>query len=780
MAGQALAGVEVRARKFFYFVVFPNPPISPGLPSLPSFWESFPTSMSVHFLLSTTLLNSLSPFWCRRCYPVIRKVKLFGMKTTRLIVGLLVSCGSGFAAAAEGDGRLRVLPYEVDGRAAGNLVYDHLAKIATEQLAKRAKGMETVVKREAIERRQAYVRQAIIDSFHGFPERTPLNPEIVGTLHRDNYSIEKIIFESRPGFHVTAVLYLPNDRKGKVPGVLVPCGHSQVGKAEEAYQRACILMARNGLAVLCYDPISQGERMQTLGDDGQILIPSSTEEHTNIGIGALLVGSNTAMIRVWDGMRCIDYLQSRPEIDGARIGVTGNSGGGTLSSYLMCLDGRIAAAAPSCYITSFQRLIETIGPQDAEQNFTGFIAAGLDMADFVEAMAPKPVLLCTATNDFFDIQGSWDTFREAKRFYGRLGFSERVDLIEFEDQHGFSMPRRVAAARWMRRWLLDAHEAITEPDFAVFKTEELQCSASGQIVHDRKRQTAYDLIAETEDGLAPKRQAAFDSADGGEWRKRVAQLIGAVDDPQPGPLQTVGNFTRPTCRYERILFKVGDLPIPGLLFMPKDESTDRLGGVVYVHGGGMAHDAGEGGPIEELAAGGYVILAIDPPGYGELAQTPQSTGGHERRFGSDWKTQFLAFHVGKTLVGMGTDAIRASGEILRRRDEVDPEKISLIGIGDGGVLALHAGAIDARFAAVVTKGAVHSYSAIAKSESSSQMLNLVVPGALRVYDLPLLTRSIGSRPVRHLLPADPMRQPFLRPPGGTDIRFTSILGAMLK
>src|SRR5206468_8526089 len=128
--------------------------------------------------------------------------------------------------------------------------------------------------------------------------------------------------------------------------------------------RACILMAKNGLAVLCYDPIGQGERLQLIDENKKPGIKGSTSEHTMIGVGALLVGQSTAGYRIWDGIRSIDYLVSRPEIDPMKIGCTGNSGGGTLTAYLMALDDRIVCAAPSCYIPSLERLFATIGPQD--------------------------------------------------------------------------------------------------------------------------------------------------------------------------------------------------------------------------------------------------------------------------------------------------------------------------------------------------------------------------------------------------------------------------------
>ena len=136
-----------------------------------------------------------------------------------------------------------------------------------------------------------------------------------------------------------------------------------------------------------------------------------------------------------------------------------------MTAYLMALDDRISVAAPSCYITSLERLFATIGPQDAEQNITGQVAAGMEHADYRHHAGAQADLLSVGTRDFFDIRGSWDTFREVKLIFGRLGFGERVDLFESDEEHGFTKPRRVATARWMRRWLLKQDEACRRAGF---------------------------------------------------------------------------------------------------------------------------------------------------------------------------------------------------------------------------------------------------------------------------------------------------------------------------
>src|SRR5262245_16744971 len=312
-----------------------------------------------------------------------------------------------------------------------------------------------------VQKRQQELKARFLEALGGVPEKTPLKARVVGKVQRDGYRIEKVIYESRPDHQVTASLYLP-EGKGPFPAVLMPIGHSAAGKADGSMQRAAILLAKNGIAAMPYDPIGQGERRQLLDDQGKPGIPSMTNEHTMIGVGALLTGRNTASYRIWDGIRSLDYLASRPEIDPKRLGCTGWSGGGTLTSYLIALDERTVAAAPSCYVTSLERLFATIGPQDAEQNITGQVAFGMEHADYLTMRAPRPTLICAAKRDFFDRQGTQTTFEEAKRVYGLMGHGERVDLFESDTTHGLPRSQREATLRWMRRWLLHTDDAPTE------------------------------------------------------------------------------------------------------------------------------------------------------------------------------------------------------------------------------------------------------------------------------------------------------------------------------
>ena len=634
----------------------------------------------------------------------------------------------------------------------------------------RRKAVEALATPEQFFERQKKLRADWLSTIGPFPERTPLNPRVVGSLDGPGYRIEKTIYESRPNHHVTANLYLPAAGKPPFPGILLPCGHSANGKAEKAYQAAAILLATHGFVVLSYDPIGQGERCQTLDDKGKPIV-SNTTEHTLVGVGALLTGLTTAGYRIWDGVRSLDYLASRPEVDPQRLGCTGNSGGGTMTTYLMAFDDRVAVAAPSCYITTLERLFATIGPQDAEQNFPGQVALGIEHADFIAMRAPKPTLVCTATKDFFDIAGSWTTFREAKRLYALLGHAERMDLFEFNDGHGFSKPRREAVLRWMRRWLQGIDDAPTEPaDLKLHSDAELQVSQSGQIVHDLKGITVWDLNLAQAKALAPQRETFWRDNPKEKCLAEVCRLAGirsrsrqsaessrqpersAASSPPPTPKtdnrkpitpSSVGTIERDGYLIEKLLVeRAGEMPVPALLFVPKPR-RGRLPGVLYVDGRGKAEDAKPGGAVEKLVLGGRVVLSIDVRGFGETLEKPPK----DAYFGTGIENPFLAMHVSRPLLGQRVEDTLAALDLLAERPEADAAKLSVVGIGKGGPIALHAAALDERLSEVTVERSIESWMDVVATPLGKDQLTQVVPGALTRYDLPDLVRAIAPRPV---------------------------------
>ena len=348
------------------------------------------------------------------------------------------------------------------------MVDRYLTGIAKQYWTARAERVAGIRTPAGVKERQAYIRAKLLEEIGGFPEKTPLNARISGTLEREGYRVEKLIFESQPRYYVTANVYVPTTGKRPYAAVLGTAGHSGEGKAAEIYQRAWIGLAKRGFLVLAYDPPAQGERLQYLNADGKSPFnPGGTGEHMMAGRQCLLTGTNIARYMIWDGIRAFDYLLTRPDVDPKRIAVAGNSGGGTQSSYLAAFEPRLAAAAPSCYITSWEKLWSGPGPQDAEQDFAGFLSDGLDFPDFLIAFAPKPVHMATAIKDFFPIDGARATYAEARRVFGVLGAADRAGYFEYDDTHGWSKPRREATYRWFEKWLHGREDSGAEPEFKV-------------------------------------------------------------------------------------------------------------------------------------------------------------------------------------------------------------------------------------------------------------------------------------------------------------------------
>lgn len=629
---------------------------------------------------------------------------------------------------------------------------------ATEKhLAARLERVEALVTPVDVAALAAEKRAALLAALGGLPERTPLNPQVMGQGAGEGYRYEKVIFESQPGFFVTGVLYLPADTAKRVPGVIVPCGHSANGKAMESYQRASILLAKNGIAAFCYDPIGQGERYFFLSEDGTPEL-GATVEHTVIGASAILTGSSTAAIRIWDGMRALDYLASRPEVDAEKLGCTGNSGGGTLTSYLMALDERVQCAAVSCYLTSFERLLATIGPQDAEQNHFAQLANGIDHADYLLMRAPKPTLICAATKDFFDIRGTWDTFREAKRVYTKAGFSERVDLIENLDEHGFHKPQREAMVRWMRRWLAGVDAPITEPEFPVHTEAELQCSPQGQVKLLPGARSVFDLLGEREAKLAAARAAI---ATPEELRAAVAKKAGYVpsnsdvpcyqrSDADPAGRLTLRIYPEiPGPALENpqgIAPRPHDIVLEASVVLPPD-AVNEIRLCLRPEGRAAVDTEGTAEP-------GVAKVFLDLRGTGATKPDDESHGW-DASVGAEWPSYFRAYLIGKSYTGMWVMDIAMTARAVRHALGMGAP-VALEAKGFTTIPALHAAALEPALIAKTTlDGGIPSWRAVIAEPRARHQLFTAVHGALETYDLDQLPALAAPESVTVLNAAVP-------------------------
>jgi cephalosporin-C deacetylase-like acetyl esterase len=655
--------------------------------------------------------------------------KIFTHCCCAFVVSLLF-----ISSGAAADSWWQVLSDKSASKAEMISVRQYLQREAEASLARRDSVLETLRSPAEIASYQRELREFLWKQLGGRPKSTPLNARITGSHAGERFRVENLIYESSPQFFVTANLYLPTSSP-PYPAVLIPCGHTTSGKGYGSYQRMGMLLARNGIAALCYDPIGQGERYQILDKTGKP-VHKSTNEHTMVGIGSALVGRNCATYRVYDGVRSLDYLCRRDDIDATKLGCTGSSGGGTLTEYLMALDERIVAAAPACCVTSWRRRLLTIGPGDAEQNVAGQIAGGLDHGDYAIIRAPRPTLLCAATRDFVDIQGSWDIFRETNRIYTRLGFSERIDLVEVDSKHGYPSAMRVAIARWMLRWLKDIDKPIEELEVETLTAEQIQCTPKGQALLLPKAKSVMDLNVELNEQLARSRAELW-RVKSGDAIEKVRSLIGArsLSELPGAKSELVGTIDKSSYRIEkRIVTGPNDIPLPGLLFVPKEAIGNP---VLYLNGLGKHEDAEVGGEIEKLVLAGRTVFAVDLSGTGETG------GGATGQWGGDFDNIFVAYLVAKSTVGIRTEDVWHSTRFLARHSKT--KKIDLVAKHVASIPALHAAALERDlFGKVDIDLPFKSWTETLTQPSGKGQLIHMVHGALEVYDLPELSKHIAA------------------------------------
>jgi dienelactone hydrolase len=574
-------------------------------------------------------------------------------------------------------------------------VLEELKAIADRQLKERADAVAAIRDEAAARARQTEVRARILSLIGGLPDyRGPLNARVTKTTRREGFAIDHVLFESLPGYYVTANLYRP-DRPGRHPAILMSMGHWDSGKA--AGQLLSANLARKGFVVLAYDPVGQGERQQAYDTrTGRSLIGGPTEQHFSNGAAAILMGQSVARYFIHDGMRAIDYLVSRPEVDPERIGATGCSGGGTQTTYIAALDPRVKAAAVACYMNSFQTLFAgSIG--DSEQSVPGFLAAGLDQTDYVELFAPKPWLIASTEGDFFTPAGARQVFEEARGWYKAYGAEERVKWVVGPGGHGTPLVVREAIYDWMIRWLAhgtgDAHEeAIT-----LLPDHELRVTPTGQV----EGRELYEIIRETPRG----------KGSAGELERFIRDLM-------------AGN--QPLVR--------------SLSILPAAPGAQKRPAILLVQ------DSLKPGPeAERLLTEGHVVALVTLSGRGDDRERPRS---------GNWMNNTRAWLVGRNLPAIHAAEITAAVTELASRADVDPARITARASGVAGVALLLAAAVNPQIGSVSLDRTPHSIRAAIDAPIHTNLHDAVIPGFALKWDLADLRELVRPRSVTWKDPTD--------------------------
>ena len=605
---------------------------------------------------------------------------------------------------------------------------------------------------------EAYVKSCqkrVHECFGPEPEKTPLNARITGVLDRDVYTVEKLIFESRPGLPVTANLYLPKGMTKKVPGVIGTCGHSIVGKARLEYQSFAQGLARLGYACLIYDPIGQGERAQYLDEHLKRRHGGTVHEHIRAGNQQFLVGEFFGAWRAWDGIRALDYLLTRKEVDPKQIGVTGNSGGGTLTTWLLGADQRWTMGAPCCFVTSFLNNMENELPADTEQCPPKALALGLDHEDFLAAQAPDPIVLLTKEKDFFDVRGSEEALVRLKHLYRLLGKEENISLFTGPTGHGISQENREAMYRWFNQ-VTKISDAKTEPKLTIEKEEDLWCTPKGQVDPLENTKTVFSFTSETSKQLRKKRGAVV----GKKLLEAVRHVLKIKHECKERPKPNT-RILRPVTGRRYPLKKAASYVVetePGILayvsMLTNDNGLFRPSGLGEKATLYVAHRSSDAEMREEplvrdlvtheqvKAAPPVPFFACDVRGIGESKPNTCNKNSFDTPYGSDFFYSIHSLMLDRPYLGQKTFDVLRVLDFLKANGFTD---IHLVGKGWGALAATFAALLSDQVKQVTLKNSLTSYSDIAEEEDYNWPLATLLPDVLKHFDLPDCYQALKAK-----------------------------------
>ncbi len=715
------------------------------------------------------MVHKSAPILSKRLQPQKRKLESGAMTTRR---NFLAANLIGAAALAASPTRMFAEPSDSasataiahPARSDRNFWSDWPAYLTAEMNQARDRRLATLAGIHSVAEmkdRATLVRSKLWELIGGPLEKTPLNPQVNGTLDRGQYRIEKIVFESLPEVYVTANLYLPTSGKPPYPAILAPVGHSDNGKAYHYYQHLYQNLARKGYVVLAFDPFGQGERFQYIDPKTGRSLYGPTGEHSQAGRPMVLFGESFALYCAWDGIRGVDYLVSRPEVDASRLGCTGQSGGGTMTMYLAALEPRLSAA-----VVSDGNSENVAGPffdppgatDDAEQNIVGGLPLGIDRGDLLLAFAPKPLLICYTTHDegvtYSPVyeESTTHIYEELQRAYGLFGAKDHVGLYASHLPHSLNFFNRTQTYAWFNQWLNNPTAGTEEAELEVFPEEQLNATSTGQVLTSLRGRSVVQLNTDRARLVMQKSPFQNSSMNGTTLRPKaqeeLSELLALPKQRMPLNSRIRSANPRKSVVIEEFQFESEPgMRIPGWFVAPSSASS-RRSTVLYLTDDGGDGVVAEPGSMDRLVAAGHAVCAISLRGLGiTLPQFPNS--GPVYYNGSVHLNERFAWTslvMGIPVIGQRVwDTMRAVDYLVSRPD-VDPAQLRIIGVGGAGIAAMMAAFLDNRPRSVLVDQTLVSYASIVESESYSLELSWFVPGILRSFDLPDIAAGLSPRP----------------------------------
>ncbi len=580
---------------------------------------------------------------------------------------------------------------------------------------------------EQWQRQRATIRERLIESLGGLSEeKCDLNPRLTGTVERDGYRVEKVLLETRPNWYAGVNVYLPADMDSPAPGILCPHGHWNPGKISPHVQARCATLARRGYVALALDMVGYGER-------------EFMEHRPTFYLFA--AGWTLAGLLTWDNMRAIDYLCSRPEVDGERIGCTGASGGGNQTTYVSALDDRIKAAVPVCSVEVYQDYFRK-GHCTCE-TVPGVVTYA-DQPHILGLVAPRALLLLNGILDGgFPIMRAREAYDRLLEIY-KLYDPESLGLAEIYTPHGYERRMREAACGWFDRWLKggEPKEVVEEhvwvehdrsDTLLVGGREGLASEKAVTIprLYDRLAAEAIDQARKSAKGASvSSRRAVIESAFGG---------FPSGDTPlQP---QIVDTIEREDCAIEKLAFRgERDIIIPCLLLRARPAQRPQPACVFLSPDGKSV--AARRWDVWQMLRAGWTVLAADLRGVGE-------TSGGAR--GEQWAL-IRGFTLGRHIFGQRVWDVMRCIEYLESRDDIVSDRICVWGEEESALLALYAAAMDDRVAGAACDAMLSTY----RSDSGFVQPPTLFPrNILKAGDVADVAALVAPRPLLIANAVDP-------------------------
>ena len=576
------------------------------------------------------------------------------------------------------------------------------------------------------EKQRTRLREDLLKAWGGFPQ-TPcaLEPKKLGVIQRDGYRIEKLIFQTRPGIWMTANAYVP-DRPGKLPALLAVHGHWAGAKQDPVVQARCIGPAKLGFFVLAVDAFGAGERgvSKELGFYHGEMVAA-----TLFPIGLPLSG-----LQVYENMRAVDYLLTRPEVDPARIGITGASGGGNQTMYAGAWDDRFKAVVPVCSVGNYQAYL------GAACCLCEVVPGALRFTEewgVLGMTAPRALMVVSATKDAFQfsVAQAQKSLQLAIPVFQLYGQPDHVRHAIFESQHDYSRAMREAMYGWLTKHLKGEGDGSPIPEMEI-KTEDpevLRCFP-GQTRPE-------DWITLPKFAAAEGRQLVaniIEPASSSKWKPQAADMRKKLESDALGGLPK----QKPVVKvwFSSSVHSATFEPEPGIeLSIKQDDKVFTKSARVAVFIDFESEPkATENSLASKFSAGGWRVVNLDLRATGSRTHAGDKIGRAPDHNTAEW-----SLWLGRPLLGQWVQDVRA-GLAVMAQEPGWPKDVTLVGVGPAGVVALCAAALEPRITHVVTVGTLASY--LSEEPYVGQRLGIMAPGIVRdVGDVQHLAALIAPR-----------------------------------